>query len=396
MGIKKILILSLTLLSLPLFILINQADDNDNNPEKINKIVKNLYLCYDLPREQREKCSIQSLNVNLSLLENLSIIKKIDLDIVLDKNIKNLCHDITHIIGTTAYNNHKDNSLIPGYESCGQGYYHGIMSEILLKKANGTQLLTKFCADTSSNLSDIGLCYHGIGHTLINQISSQSDKDYINKLTAACSKLNNLQNIKETKNSLHSKRSYASDNEIIELLVKSCFVGGFDEYMNIKITSLKYTNNQIDIKNCEDIDIIFIKDCHAILYQYMLLEQILDTKLTIDEIYIPFSQKCNLLTTRNQIDINIKEGCFKAIQRSYINTTLMRDIKYKDRKVPNLLDLNMVELYNLISKICLLDYNNSCKLWFLTDIEVKLTPSDYSSLLSKFENITSEDLRNLK
>jgi hypothetical protein len=396
MALKKILILSLTLLSLPLFILINQVDNNDNNPEKINKIVKNLYLCYDLPREQREKCSLLSLNTNLSLAENLSIIKKIDKDIELDKKIKNLCHDITHIIGTNAYNNHKDNSLIPGYESCGQGYYHGIMSEILLKKANGTKLLTQFCADTSNNLIDIGLCYHGIGHTLINQISSTSDKDYINKLTTACSKLNNLQNINETKNSLHSKKSYASENEIIELLVKSCFLGGFDEYMNIKITSLKYNNNQIDIKNCENIDIIFIKDCHAILYQYILSEQILDTNLTLDEIYIPFAEKCNLLTTANQVAIKIKEGCFKAIPRSYINTTLMRNIKYKDREAPNLLDLNIDELYNLISKICLLDYNNSCKLWFLTDIEVKLIPNDYSSLLSRFEKITSEDLRNLK
>jgi hypothetical protein len=394
MSTKKILLLSLTILTLPLILILQPLTNEVNNTDKINKIVTNLYQCYDLPVAERERCSLLNLNTNLSLADNLMLIKKIDNDIIDNKKIKNLCHDITHIIGTAAYNNHEDNSLISGYESCGQGYYHGIMSELLVKKDNGEKLLTKFCASTSNNLGDIGLCYHGIGHTLINQITTLNDKEFISTLTASCSNLKNPLNIKETSASLQSKNSYASDPEIKELVVKSCFLGGFDEYLHKKLTSTKYTPGQIDTIDCANIDIILVKDCHALIYQYIISEQILDTTLTIDTIYPTFAQKCLQLTSKNEIEIKVKEGCFKAIPKSYINTTLMGNLKYKDRNAPNLLDLNVNELYSLINKLCTLDYNNSCSVWFLIDIKEKLIPSDYTLLLSKFEDVTLEALKN--
>ena len=111
-------------------------------------------------------------------------------------------------------------------------------------------------------------------------------------------------------------------------------------------------------------------------------------------IYPAFAKKCLKLTSENEIEIKIKEGCFKAIPRSYINTTLMGNIKYKDRNLPNLLDLNMTELYTLISSLCSLDYNNNCSIWFIIDIKEKLIPSDYALLLSKFEDITLKDINN--
>lgn len=394
MSTKKILLLVLTLLTIPIILILQPLTNEVNNTDKINKIVLNLYQCYNLPAVEREKCSLLNLNTNLSLSDNLSLLKKIDKDIITDKKIKNLCHDITHIIGSAAYNNHEDKSLISGYESCGQGYYHGLMSEILVKNENGIEILTKFCTSTSNDLRDIGLCYHGIGHTLINQITTAIDKEFINILATSCSNLKNPLNIKETSASLHSKKSYASDSEIKELVVKSCFLGGFDEYMDIKLKSTKYTPGQINTKDCDNIDKILIKDCHSIIYQYIISEQILDTTLTIDMIYPAFAKKCLKLTSENEIEIKIKEGCFKAIPRSYINTTLMGNIKYKDRNLPNLLDLNMTELYTLISSLCSLDYNNNCSIWFIIDIKEKLIPSDYALLLSKFEDITLKDINN--
>ena len=396
MSTKKILLLALTLLTIPIILILKPLTNEVNNTDKINKIVANLYQCHDLPLGKRESCSLLNLNTNLSLLDNLSIIKKIDKDIIADKKIKNLCHDITHIIGTAAYNNHKNNSLISGYDSCGQGYYHGIMSEILIKNENGKEILTKFCTDTSNDLRDIGLCYHGIGHTLINQITTLNDKEFINTLTNSCSTLNNPLNIKDTSLSLERKNNYASDIEIKELILKSCFMGGLDDYLQKKLTSTKYTPGQIDTKDCLNIDIIIVKECNALIYHGIISEQILDTNLTIDEIYPTFAQKCLDLNSVTEIEIKIKEACFKAIPRSYVNTTLMGNIKYKDRNTPNLLDLNMSELYNLMRDICTLDYNNSCSIWFLIEIREKLIPSDYTLLVSKFDDLTLEDINNTK
>lgn len=393
MSTKKILLLTITIITTPLILIIQSSLTGVDNTDKLNKIVTNLYQCYDLPPAERDNCYLLNLKTKLSLVDNLSLLKKIDNDINDNRKIKNLCHDITHIIGTSAYKNHEEKSLIAGYDSCGQGYYHGIMSEILLKKDNGVERLTKFCASTSNTLKEIGVCYHGIGHSIVNLITTKNDKEFIATLSASCLTLKANKNIKETSTYLYNKKSYASDAQIKELVVNSCFNGGFGEYMDKKIKS-SYIPGQLNNNDCENIDIILLKECHFIIFQYIILEQIVDTSLTIDQIYQPFAQKCTLLNTDNKIEIKIKEGCFKAIPRSYINATLMGNLKYKDRDLPNLLELNINELYTLIKKICAVDYNNSCSIWFLNDIQEKLIPSDHILLLSKFDNITPETLRN--
>ena len=396
MSTNKILLLALTLLTVPIILILQPLTNQVNNTDKINKIVSNLYQCYDLPFEKRERCSLLNLNTNLTLVDNLSIIKKIDKDIVANKKIKKLCHGITHALGTAAYNNHKDNSLIAGFDSCGQGYYHGIMSEILVKNKNGKEILTKFCTATSNDLRDIGLCYHGIGHTLVNQITTLNDKEFINTLINSCSTLNNTINIKDTSLSLESKNNYASDLEIRELFLESCFLGGFDDYMYKKITSTKYTPGQLDIKDCVNIDIILVKGCSTVIYRSIISEQTLDTNLTIDTIYPTFAQKCHQLNSENKIEIKIKEGCFKAISLSYVDTILMENVKYNDRNDPNLLDLTMSELYNLIREVCSVDYNNNCSIWFLIELRENLISLDYNLLISKFDDITLGDINNTK
>ena len=82
MSTKKILLLSLTILTLPLILILQPLTNEVNNTDKINKIVTNLYQCYDLPVEKRESCSLLNLNTNLSLADNLMLIKKIDNDII--------------------------------------------------------------------------------------------------------------------------------------------------------------------------------------------------------------------------------------------------------------------------------------------------------------------------
>ena len=376
MGIKKILILSLTLLSLPLFILINQVDNNDKNPEKIKKIVKNLYLCYDLPREQREKCFLTNLKTNLTMKDNLSLIKEIDKDTVTNKKIKNLCHELTHLIGSTAYIKHQDKTLIAGYDSCGQGYYHGIMNEILLENKNQQSELTKFCAKTTPDSNALGLCYHGIGHTLYNIITTKNDKQYIDNLIQACIKITSTDKI----------------NKITTNLAMLCFTGGFEEYLRIKYLD---TPNQIEkpsSESCKEVEVNFIKYCYSILINYEIILQFKSTSLSLDTIYQNFSEKCNSLPSETEKEIKIKEGCNVSLAKSYANVVLTGDADNKIITSPKIGDLSTEELYKIITKICSLDYNNNCTLWFLLELNEKLPPEELDSLVAKFEQFSLNDL----
>ena len=376
MSTKKILLLLLTLVTIPLIVIVNPLGNKVDNTQRLNKIVNNLYQCYDLPRAQREDCFLLNLNTKLSLTDNLSLIKKIDNDTKTNGKIKNLCHELTHLIGSNAYTNHEDNSLISGYESCGQGYYHGIMNEILIKKANGEKELTDFCAKTSLDSNALGLCYHGIGHTLLNIIPTKNDKEFVQTLINSCLALTSF-----------DKLNLATAN-----LPMLCFTGGFEEYLRIKYLQ---NQNQIEKPNsesCQTINLKFIKYCYSIVTVYEIIEQLKNSSQSLDMIYENFGEKCKLLPSQKEIEIKIKEGCFVALAKSYANVVLTGDANNETINSPKLADLKTEDLYALITKTCKEDFNNNCTFWFLLELNEKLLPSDLDAVVAKFEIISLKDL----
>ena len=392
---KKLLLASLSLIIIPL-LLITTLENTPTTPEKINMIVKNIYQCYDLPKEKRQKCYLLNLNTKLSIDDNFAIIKKIEKDMETNKKIKSACHELTHNIGSAAYTNYGVRALESGFASCGEGYYHGIMSDVLINKTNGADILAKFCLDSSNNIRALGLCYHGIGHSIINNINTNNDKEFLGKILKECATLKEEKNLKIVSAALVEKKLPTQDNEISELIHQSCFIGGFDEYLHEKINKENYTPGQININICDNIDIYLIKDCSTSVYYTLIAEQVLDPTLSIDDIFHNFSRKCDSLPSLKDVEIRAKEGCFKAISRNYINSTLMGDSKFESRNISNIFELPPKDIYSKIRKVCNLDYNMNCTLWFLLEVNEKLIPSEFDKLLSNFEKITLEDIKQIK
>lgn len=376
MSIKKILLITITLITIPLILIIKPNLNEADNTQKINKIVKNLYKCYDLPREKRENCFLINLNTRLTLNDNLSLIKKINLDTQKNIKVKNLCHELTHLIGSNAYNNHKDKTLISGYDSCGQGYYHGIMNEILIKKNNSMQELTKFCAKIALDSNALGLCYHGIGHTLLNTIATKNDIEFVQLLIKSCLEITSSINI-----------NVATTN-----LSMLCFTGGFEEYLRVK-----YLQNPKQMENptsssCQTAGLKFIKYCYSIVTVYEIIEEMKNSSLSLESIYKNFGAKCHQLISSTEIEIKIKEGCFAALAKSYVNIVLTGDADNALISSPKLADLKTDELYQLITEICNQDFKNNCTYWFLLELNEKLPNTDLDALVAKFEKISLKDL----
>ena len=376
MPTKKIILLALILVTTPLILTVNPFGEEVDNTKKLNKIVKNLYLCYDLPRVKREKCILHNINTKLTLADNLFLIKKIDIDTRTNGKIKNLCHEITHLIGSNAYINHEENSLISGYESCGQGYYHGIMNEILIKKDKGEEELTKFCAKTSLDSNALGLCYHGIGHTLLNIIPTRNDKEYIQKLIKSCLDVTSFDEI----------------NKVTTNLSMLCFTGGFEEYLRVKYLQNLDQREKPSRTSCQPADLKFIKYCYSIITVYEIIDQLKNSSLTFDAIYQNFGEKCNQLPSKTATEIKIKEGCYVALAKSYVNVVLTGDANNEVNSSPKLVDLKTEELYTLIKRVCNQDFKNNCTFWFLLELNEKLIPSDLDALVAKYENFSLKDL----
>jgi hypothetical protein len=375
MGMKKLLILAPFLITIPLLLFINTLDNKVETPEKLNKLISNLYKCSDLPKEKRDDCYLINLNTKLSLIDNLSLIKQINKDSLSNEKIKNLCHEITHHVGSLAYLNHKDKSLISGYESCGQGYYHGIMSEIIIKKDNQKEEITNFCAQTSQNSTALGLCYHGIGHTLLNIIPTKIDKEFIDTLIKSCLDI-----------SISDKVNKITDN-----LATLCFTGGFEEYLKIKYIQNQNQNEIPSITNCQQVGIKFIKYCYSILFSYELVDELKNPSTEVDAIFLNFEGGCYLLPSANELDIKIKEACYTSLAKSYVNRVLTGDQDINTSS-PKLLELKTEDLYKIITKICNKDFNKNCTIWFLLELNEKLIPTELDALVAKFENLSLKEV----
>ena len=74
----------------------------------------------------------------------------------------------------------------------------------------------------------------------------------------------------------------------------------------------------------------------------------------------------------------------------------MGDSKFESRNISNIFELPPKDIYSKIRKVCNLDYNMNCTLWFLLEVNEKLIPSEFDKLLSNFEKITLEDIKQIK
>ena len=377
MRTKKILLLVLTLVTITLILIVNPLGNEVDNTQKLNKIVKNLYNCFEIPIEQREDCYHINLDNKLTLTDNLFLIKKIGTDTQTNSKIKNLCHELTYQIGSNAYREHKDESLISGYESCERGYYHGIMAEILInKKDNGQKELTNFCASTSSNSNTLGLCYHGIGQTLLKIIPTKKDKEFVKTLIKSCLDITSSEKI----------------NKVTTSLSTLCFTGGFEEYLRIKYLQNINQLEKPSSTSCAPADLIFIKHCYTIITVYEIIEQLKNSSLPLDAIYQNFGEKCNLLPLKTKIEIKIKEGCYVALAKSYVNEILKGDTNDYNINSQKLADLKNDQIYLLITKICNQDYNNNCTFWFLLELNEEISPTDLYDLVDRFKQFSLKDL----
>lgn len=81
------------------------------------------------------------------------------------------CHDYTHLVGRTAYDQFSKTKVVPINERtafCSFGFYHGFMETLLAKKSEIKEART-FCEYVEKKLKNKVnnarlACYHGIGH----------------------------------------------------------------------------------------------------------------------------------------------------------------------------------------------------------------------------------------
>ena len=374
MGVKKLLLLALPIIAIPLLYLTVNEGDKISPTAKTSKILKNLYKCNELSREKREKCYLLNLTTKLSLDDNLSLIEQINEDSKTKQKIKSICHELTHVIGSSAYSKHKESSLISGYSSCGEGYYHGIMSELLVKDTTG-KTLTDFCAKTTLDSKNLGLCYHGIGHTLLNNINTKKDKEFIEKIIKSCVEISTVDKI----------------NKIADNLSTLCFTGGFEEYMKIKYVIDQAQREKPSTSSCNNVSVKFTKHCYSILYSYEIISNLNSNTLDLNTIYQTFGEKCALLSSMDPTLTKIKEACFISMAKTYVNVVLTEDIE-NNNPTKKIADIETEQLYSIVTEICKKDFNDNCTIWFLLELNEKLPSDELDALVGKFEQLSLNDI----
>lgn len=86
-----------------------------------------------------------------------------------------MCHDLTHLVGRTAYDEFRRGEKIrvsPKTAYCSYGFYHGFM-EVLVSRGGNMETARKFCRVADEQISDVSpdaiyQCFHGIGHGTVN------------------------------------------------------------------------------------------------------------------------------------------------------------------------------------------------------------------------------------
>lgn len=96
---------------------------------------------------------------------------------------QNQCHDVMHILGSTAYSEYKKTGThIARLETsyCGYGFYHGFMEQMLIELGRGyLREANSYCVglltdpalpSRGAGESAAAACFHGIGHALFDSL----------------------------------------------------------------------------------------------------------------------------------------------------------------------------------------------------------------------------------
>ena len=328
MKVKNLaILLTLSLLTLTLLfdLFIIDKQKGNSSLREISKIVENISNCsYESSQKIQDKCYRQHINKNLSLKDIFNIITKINELRKSDQQLNIACHQITHILGVQAYQKHQNNSLIHGYTTCQEGYYHGLMSEVINSTDNYLEKLNDFCSTSyleTGNIEDWerNICFHGIGHALGNNALAGDNQTFYKQLVEDC---NNI--AKE------------------DIRAATCFDGGITEY---------HLGSEMSENDCSNLPQKYIKTCYRILYHFTFVKDLSQTNNLEEMIakFPVFDQTCLSANQSYQYRYEKLLGCKGALSMSFLTNVLSVSL---DGQAPIFATLDKEQLTTYYNRVC--------------------------------------------
>lgn len=325
----KYLALAFTLTLLATALIYNLAVINkqkgNSSIKEIEMIVKNISNCsHQGTGQEKDTCYHANLNKNLSLKDIENVVISINNLRKTDQELNIACHQITHILGVQAYQKHQAASLISGYKTCQEGYYHGLMSEVINSTDNYLEKLNAFCSNSyleTGNKEDWerNICFHGIGHALGNNAVPGENKTFYKLLVEDCNKM-------------------AQD----DLRAATCFDGGLAEY------HIKSSMGEVD---CVSLPKKYIKTCYRILYHFAFAKELSQTN-NLEEMvakFPTFDQTCLAADQSYQYKYEKLLGCKGALSMSFLTNVLSVSL---NGQPPIFATLDKEQLSSYYNKVC--------------------------------------------
>ena len=304
--------------------IINKQKGNSSLKE-IEMIVKNISNCsHQGTGQEKNTCYHANLNKNLSLKDIENVVISINNLRKTDQELNIACHQITHILGVQAYQKHQAASLISGYKTCQEGYYHGLMSEVINSTDNYLEKLNAFCSNSyleTGNKEDWehNICFHGIGHALGNNATTGENKTFYKLLVEDCNKM--AQN---------------------DLRAATCFDGGLAEY------HIKSSMGEVD---CVSLPKKYIKTCYRIFYHFVFAKELSQTN-NLEEMvakFPTFDQTCLAADQSYQYKYEKLLGCKGALSMSFLTNVLSVSL---NGQPPIFATLDKEQLSSYYTKVC--------------------------------------------
>ena len=328
MKVKNLaILLTLSLLTLTLLfdIFIIDKQKGNSSLREISKIAENISNCtHQGTGKEKDTCYHENINKNLSLVDIKNIIISLNNLRKTDQELNIACHQITHILGVQAYQKHQAASLISGYKTCQEGYYHGLMSEVINSTDNYLEKLNTFCSTSyleTGNKEDWerNICFHGIGHALGNNATPGENKPFYKLLVEDC---NNM----------------TQD----DIRAATCFDGGLAEY------HIKSSMGEAD---CVSLPKKYIKTCYRILYHFAFAKELSQTNnLEVMVAKFPiFDQTCLVADQSYQYRYEKLLGCKGALAMSFLTNVLSISL---NGQPPIFATLNKEQLSSYYNKVC--------------------------------------------
>lgn len=379
---KNIILLflfTLVILIIPFYINVDDSRKIDTIKNKIIECSKNN------TETSRKNCIEPFLKTNIELHNFKELIKSINNNIELNPNLKNNCHEITHLIGSAAYNKHKNKALTKGFESCGEGYYHGVMASYYSTQ-NKFEKLVQFCQKYPNESRENNLCYHGIGHTYSQnyQKNYQNIKNnstiFIRDLNKFCIKLQT-----------DLKEIYGIKNELIP---PGCFSGGFSQYIedtNIYLYKKEGKLQTTDINICPEENDNILIECNRLALNYNILAILEsdDFKNKIKDKIIRDKNIASIYEANSSLCAKIKTnpgkiGCFRGLATSYVTSIMSKNINPGEKLLS---ELTTDQIAKAIKDICYKDETKNCKQTFINELTEKIPLDKINNLLIETNTI---------